>query len=260
MDSSLEENQLPETAKIPETVEEHPVSEELSSQNEEQKGLGDLVKAQAAQYQYIEGLEDNIFSDGVVDENEVQNVNFCKAQVLLQLVSVETFASHLGAKDPRRKAVDVLLTHLYKCYGKTERLREKVVAGKFQSDYEKNVAEAKFGYGRFGYDRYRSFRDDMLIPQDKHINLILPMMGFAGLSFLKDFLNNPEDRIKAQIPELIKEFMTKASSKEKDDSNLWAEGLVDLLSKMKGVKAMKNALEGGNILATVKQLGGSKGI
>lgn len=265
MDLNLEENQMPATPQIPESQAESqgekselPVeqsSEELQeSQTKIEKGLTDLVKAQAIQYQYIERLENEIFSDGRVDENEVQNVSFCKSQVLLQLVSIESFAAGLDAKDPRRTAVDALLSHLYKCYDKTEKLRSKAQAGKFQSDYEKEVAEEKFGCRR-----RRPVTDEMLKPTDRHIHLMVPAISLAGMSFLKDFLTNPEERIKAQMDDLIEEFQTKTSSEEKDFSKLWSESLVSELSKIKGVQSMIHALEGKNIIPTVKQMAGSKG-
>lgn len=214
-----------------------------------------LVETQAAQYQYLESLEARIFADGAIDEGELDNVNYCKSEVLLQLVSVESFAASLNEDDSRKKAVNVLLSHLYKCYGKTERLRLRAIDEKFQTDYQKAVGVEKINQRD---ERNMTMTDDFLMPKDRRISLGGAGISIAGLGFLKEFVSDPEQRLKAQMPDLIQELAKKMTGSEQNIANQWVGQLVDELSKLKGVKSMASALEGNNMMTALKQLAAGK--
>lgn len=228
-------------------------SEDLSVDST--NSLTGLVETQASQYQYIESLENRIFADNAVDENELNDAAFCKSQVLLQLVCVESFAAGLQTDDPRRTVVDTLLSHLYKCYDKTEKVRSKAAAEKFQTDYQKQIGAERV---KERHER-NIMADDYLMPRNNHISLMIPGMSIASIGLLKELVENPQERVKAQLPDLIEELGVKMTPDQKEFANLWTGKLVDELGKFKGAKAMMNALEGNNIMTALKQLAGGKG-
>ncbi len=256
MENSNEEVK-PEVPEVPVTPEEQPI--ETVEDKVQEDPLKDLVSVQAAQYRYLEKLDEHIFSDGEVEVSELQNIEFCKSQIVMQVVSMESYAAGLSANDPRRKTVDAVLAHLYKSYKKTEDMRNRAVSGRFRTEYRKDVAEAIYGDSYTGsHHRNQVVTDDMLMPNNKQLSLNLMNttgLGVAAgaLSFVKDFINNPEECLKAQKDDLIAEFVAKATPEEKVFSNQWSEALISQLAPVKDVKMISNLLEGKTNLGSVIQ-------
>ena len=206
----------PEPEITPEEVRE---SAENQPSTDVQAQASDAIRLQAARYAYIEKLENRLASDEQLSPNDLNDVMHCKAQVLLELVGVSSYAAQLPSDNPNRKAVDVLIKHLYKCYDKTENLRAKIM---------KNVQDKR---SKKQWEEYTL----LARPTDK-------------------FFIYRDESIKAQMPDLIEEFAAKITGTDKETTHKFITNLLDGLTKLKNTKSMTSVLEGIDSFANLLSL------
>lgn len=274
------EQQKPEQVEAtPATQEAQPAPEKAEQQDESAlDSAKNAIQSQAQRYAYIEKLE------GLLDTNpngeasfaDFTNVLHCKTQVLLELVSVAGYVSTLPADSPQHKAADVLMSHLYKCYDKTEKLREKMLShhqymrNRRQRDAWffslENQEELRRPYvennplaGAFGAYMGGIAKD---LPGSKRINLVDIARSTGSTAILNDLIRHPSELIKAQMPDLISELYAKATDTDKETANKYIHGLLENLTALKKPKSMNDALEGINAFSNLLAMGSSmaKGI
>lgn len=259
-----------EKKETPETVQE------LAPEADKEAEAGtasakNAIQLQAQRYAYIEKLESllDYSADVDVNMNDFNNVLHCKTQVLLELVSVAGYVATLPANDPQKKAADVLMSHLYKCYDKTEKLREKMLHKKYymhsrkQRDaffysvsyqdflnqpYEENNPLA----GAFGKFMGAVVQD---LPPDKRIHLAGIARSTGSTDLLTDLIRHPSSSIKAQMPNLITELYAKATDTDRQTANSYIQGLISNLTTLKNTKSMSDALEGVNAVSNLLTIG-----
>lgn len=247
--------------KIEEKTEEvlPPVNEaEVSNEERQETGIpaADLIKQQAMQSQYIEKLEAILLKDEITDY-DMQNIDYCRAQILSQLVGVTAFAEQLTKTDERAKAVSVIESHLAKTYAKISGLKEKLARKRGQAGIKTDLAETMLGA-----NKTRTVTDEMQMPHLKHIQLYIvatavPIMG--QIAFGK-MLSDPNSRLTSLMPTLLEEFKQKTSTEEKDSFMAWADTLSKGLSALGNKKSMQNALNGVDLSKVMNALMGEKGI
>lgn len=255
-----------------------------------------LIDQQALQSQYIEKLE-KLLSKEDVTEQDVQNVEFCKAELLAQFLTVSSFSSSLQNSDSRKKAADVLSSHLGKLYSKTAKIKEKLAQKASLELLDRDVREMKFGSGK----PTTVVTDEMLQGRDLKRVCFLLAGGLSALvanpvlreavtnpnaktrskalavakaqssaeksgsdgtlfSMLTDLVNNPEKRLNAQLPDLLGEFNRKIGDDDKNQFFSWADKLVTGLSNLGGKASMINALQGKGLSKVMGNILGSKDI
>lgn len=232
--------------------------EENSNTNEENP-----VAIQAARYAYISNLESRILSDDEsVSDNDLMDVNNCKSQVLVELVSVANYASELPADSPQKKAAEVLMKHLYKCYEKTERMQERTRAAREKTKYINDVKQVAFeDLPRQYYLQQRNIiTDAQLMPNSNVIDLTGLGLSTGSVAMLSQLIKNPSESIKAQLPDLIDELGKRLTGEDKKVSDTYIGKLLTELSTHKTEKAMFDVLEGNNIAAHVMALAGGKSL
>ncbi|MBQ8250951.1 MAG: hypothetical protein IJY92_03450 [Alphaproteobacteria bacterium] len=255
-----------------------------------------LINQQALQSQYIEKLEKLLLKEDVT-EQDVQNVEFCKAELLAQFLTASSFSSSLQNSDSRKKAADVLSSHLGKLYSKTAKIKEKLAQKASLELLDRDVREMKFGSGK----PTTVVTDEMLQGRDLKRVCFLLAGGLSALvanpvlceavtnpnaktrskalavakaqssaeksgsdgtlfSMLTDLVNNPEKRLNAQLPDLLGEFNRKIGDDDKNQFFGWADKLVTGLSNLGGKASMLNALQGKGLSKVMGNLLGSKDI
>ncbi len=217
-----------------------------------------LIRQQALQSQYIEKLEKLLLKDEIT-EQDMQNVEYCKAELLSQFLGVTSFSSSLADTDARKKAADILSSHLGNLYAKTAKLKEKLAKKEALSIIQNDVSETKFGASS---TKYRTITDNMLTPDLKNISILassLTAFVFEKTP-LKNLVNNPKTRLTAMLPDLMDEFEQKTTSDEKESFLKWANVLTTGLSKLGSVKSMMSALQGKDISKIMGKLMDSKNI
>lgn len=256
----MEENKEIEEVQPETEVEKEPETQAVEAvENNEEKKEVSPVDVQAMQYQYLLKLEKEVFADGEVSSSEFQNICFCKAQILAQLVSVEAYARDLPEGATGKKAIEALREHLYKAYDRAEKLREKAARERRETKYKDQLADSFFGTNK----RYRDIEPDFGKVDDSKIKIALMQLapGLAAAIEMKKLIENPSERIKSMMGNLLGEFDTKATDAEKSSSAKWVENLVTSLSGMTNVPNMLKALEGNNIATSlIKNVIGSKGV
>ncbi len=253
-----------------------------------------LINQQALQSQYIEKLEKLLSKDDVTDQ-DIKNVEFCKAELLAQFLGVISFSSTLSNTDGRKKAADVLSSHLAKLYSKATKLKEKLARKADLGVLGNDVMETKFGASKPDV-----VTDDMLAGRDLKKVCILLAGGFAMIfsnptyreaamnpsaetrskalamvkaqnatqnsgtgtlfSVLTDLVSSPEKRLTAQLPDLLDEFNQKVVGEDRNQFTNWAESLVTGLSNLGGKNSILNALQGKDMSKIMGNLMGSKNI
>lgn len=216
------------------------------------------IELQAARYAYIENLERRIMADGFVEQGELEDAMNCKAQVLLELVAVEDYASKLSKDDPSLLAVGVLKDHLYKCYNKTEKMRDRLAQERQRKIMEKHYEEFNFQTSRRRVDDYiyrekifernskfgGVIHDNDMLPKNNMINLAGLGLSAGSLGMLSQLIKNPSETIKAQMPDLLTEFAAKITGQDKETITGFIGDLTTGLNALKSAKAMTDALEG----------------
>ena len=283
-----------EVVKDEKVVDDAERAEDLLKKEEKDSVGSQLINQQALQSQYIEKLEKLLLKDDI-SEHDIQNVEFCKAELLAQFLGVTSFSSTLSNSDNRKKAADVLSSHLGNLYSKTTKLREKLAAKAGLAVLNNDVMETKFGSRKpdvvtddmlVGYDLKKvyfllgsAFAKIMANPalKEAFINPTpetkakalaankaqgsLKTKGSGTLfSLLTDFVNSPEKRLNAQLPDLLQEFNQKIGGDEKNQFFEWADKLVTGLSNLGGKNAILNALQGKDMSKIVGNILGSKDI
>ena len=219
------------------------------------------VALQAARYNYISHLENLILSeDESVSENDMMDVDNCKAQVLIELVSVAAYTSQLSADNPQKKAADALMKHLYKCYDKTQGMQEKIRAAREKTRYMKDVKQVILEDLPKRYSKQNIVTDDQLLPKNNVINLAGLGLGTGYIAMMEQLINNPRELIKAQMPNLIDELSGKITGSDKKISDTYIGKLLLDLSGYKNEKSMIDALEGKNITGNILALAGGKSL
>lgn len=210
-----------------------------------------VVQFQAQQSQYIDKLT-AIFSKDEISQEDVQNVEYCKAEILSQLLGMTSYAMQLSADDGRKVAADAVTSHLTKLYEKTAKLREEAARKKNKTIEHRDVMEAKFGSGKTDV-----VTDEMLQPDFKLVTLALvgAVPGLSKALSLKDLITNPTARLETLLPDLLKEFNQNTSDETKNSYQTWANLLVEGLGKLGGKNSMMNALQGKALTGMMKQLG-----
>ena len=283
-----------EVVKDEKVVDDVECAEDLLKKDAKDSESAGLINQQALQSQYVEKLE-KLLSKEDVTEHDIQNVEFCKAELLAQFLGVTSFSSTLSNSDNRKKAADVLSSHLGKLYSKTTKIREKLAAKADLGVLSNDVMETKFGASKTDV-----VTDDMLIGCDlKRVYFLLgsafakivanPVLREAFMnpnvetkakalasiktqsagkqktsvslvSMLTDLINDPEKRLNAQLPDLLQEFNQKIGGDEKNQFFEWADKLVTGLSNLGGKNAILNALQGKDMSKIVGNILGSKDI
>lgn len=214
-----------------------------------------LINHQAAQSQYVEKLEKLLLKDDIT-EQDVQNVEFCKAELLSQFLGAVSFSSSLSDSDARKKAADALSSHLEKLYAKTAKLKEKLALKEKETMQQYDIRDTKFN------THSPIITDNMLDSDWKKLAISTSVLASIAISKtpLKDLINNPATRLKAMLPDLLDEFNQKTTPDEKDSFSKWANTLATGLSKLGGTKSIASALQGKNIASLVGKLFDSKNI
>lgn len=217
-----------------------------------------LINQQALQSQYIEKLEKLLLKDEIT-EQDIQNVEYCKAELLSQFLGATSFSTSLGDTDIRKKAADALSSHLGSLYAKTTKLKERLAQKGALSVIRNDVDEARFGAS---VDRYRTVTDDMLMLDLKKISLVTASVSafIFEKTPLKNLIDNPKTRLSAMLPDLMDEFNQKTSSEEKESFSKWASMLTTGLSKLGSVKSIMNALQGNDVSKIMGKIMDSKDI
>lgn len=212
------------------------------------------IKIQAARYAYIEKLENRLAGNERLTPNDLNNVLHCKAQVLLELVGVSNYVAEMPASSPNRKAAEVLIKHLYKCYDKAENLRSKIIS-------TKNDKRGKHQWEDYRYRMLKNqnvfspvFTDEILLSQNKVINLSKTGLTAGTTGMLSQLINNPSECIKAQMPNLIAEFASKITGTDKETTSKFITSLLNGLTQLKNTKSMTDVLEGVNTFANLLTL------
>ena len=261
------EREAKEREEAEKALAEQVVSETKTAEAEQPTAGETAIEIQAARFSYIENLERRIMADNFVEQGELDDATHCKTQVLLELVAVEGYASKLGPNDPSQKSIGVLREHLYKCYNKTEKMRERLVKernknlmGKHYEEFDyqtnrrpKNMAEAM----PFWIQTNKSGFNIMHDQNSNIINLSGLGLSAGSMGMLSQLIKNPAESIKAQMPDLITEFASKVTGKEKQDVTNFITELTNGLNNLTSVKAMGEALEG--VGTMVKMLSAIKG-
>lgn len=246
---------------IPENTEVTPVEEaEIPVENTEKP-----IALQAARYTYLEQLESRVFDDETIDDNEVALVNTCKSQVLLELVCVADYVTQLPADSPQKKAADVLLNHLYKCYEKVHNMQQRARDTERETRYLKDVAHESFSGTAQNRQKSASFADNVitdrqLLPNTNVINLAGLGLTGGSLAMLTQLINNPTETLKAQLPDLIDELGSRLAKDDKTSAYQFIGQLLTDLTGLKNIKAMTNALEGRNIAVNMLSMATGKGL
>ncbi len=260
-----EEAERAEKALAEQTAETVTPTENENTASQSTGHIESAVELQAARYAYIENLERRIMADDFVEQGELEDAMNCKAQVLLELVAVEDYASKLGKDNPSLPAIGVLKDHLYKCYNKTEKMRDRLaqerqkqLLGKQHEeyDYQQRHNTINLEYPELLRNKQYNFG----VFQDKNNNMInLTGLGLSAgsVGMLSQLIKNPSESIKAQMPDLITEFASKVSGQDKEAINGFIGSLTAGLNTFKSVKAMTDALEGVGQMA--KMLSALKG-
>lgn len=236
----------------PENVEEVSVKESDSQEHAvDNVNASDLIQQQARQSEYIDKMNALLNKEDISLE-DVKMVEYIKSEVLAQLVGVTVFSNNLQADDPRVKAAGALSKHLTNMYTKTELLREKMEKKRLAHLEKMDVADAYFGPNSSRADN-RVITDEMLMPNMHQLTLSLKQSSpkMIGALMLVDFLKDPEARLKAMMPDLIKEFDGKTTASEKQTFSKWAENLIGGLVEMKTNRAIMNALSGNKMANTL---------
>lgn len=255
-DEKQEELSLdPEKEETQQVVEVSRSNDEMSAND----NMGvQLVRQQALQSQYIEKLEKLLLKDEITAQ-DMQNVEYCKAELLSQFLGATSFSSSLADTDGRKKAAEILSSHLGNLYAKTAKLKEKLAKKEALSIIQNDVSETKFGASS---TKYRTITDNMLSPDLKNISILAGSL--TALIFektpLKNLVNNPKTRLTAMLPDLMEEFEQKTTSDEKESFLKWANVLSTGLSKLGSVKSMMSALQGKDISKIMGKLMDSKNI
>ena len=264
-EQEAKEREEAEKALAEQTAETTVSAENENTEASSTAHIESAVELQAARYGYIENLERRIMADDFVEQGELDDAMNCKAQVLLELVAVEDYASKLGKDSPELKAIGVLREHLYKCYNKTEKMRDRLaqerqkrLLGKQHEEYD---YQQRHGTIQIEYPkmlRNRNFGFDVM--QDKNNNMInLTGLGLSAgsMGMLSQLIKNPAESIKAQMPDLIMEFASKVTGEDKETITGFIGELTAGLNTFKSAKAMADALEGVGKMA--KMLSAIKG-
>ncbi len=246
-DISVEETKAAEASAAVESTE----NQKTESGNVSEEALN-AIRLQAARYAYIEKLENRLANEEHLTPRDINDVIHCKAQVLLELVGVSGYAAHISADSPNRMAVDTLIKHLYKCYDKTEQLRDKIMKNINQKRSKKQWED--FTLLSRPHDKFYIYRDEFLLPQNNVINLtnIGLTAGTAGM--LSQLIKNPSESIKAQMPDLIEEFASKITGTDKETTHKYINSLLEGLSNLKNPKSITAVLESIGSLTTMLSL------
>lgn len=239
----------PEPEITPEEVRE---SAENQPSTDVQVQASDAIRLQAARYAYIEKLENRLASDEQLSPGDLNDVMHCKAQVLLELVGVSSYAAQLPDNSPNRKAVDVLIKHLYKCYDKTENLRAKIM--KNAQDKRSKKQWEEYTLLARPLDKSFIYRDEFMLPKNNVINLTNVGLTAGTAGMLSGLIKNPSESIKAQMPDLIEEFASKITGTDKETTHKFITNLLDGLTKLKNTKSMTSVLEGIDSFANLLSL------
>ena len=86
-----------EVVKDEKVVDDAERAEDLLKKEEKDSVGSQLINQQALQSQYIEKLEKLLLKDDI-SEHDIQNVEFCKAELLAQFLGVTSFSSTLSRK------------------------------------------------------------------------------------------------------------------------------------------------------------------
>lgn len=227
--------------------------ETAQSENQNTSEADKLINIQAARYMQISNLESNVFNDDMITNDEVNRISFCKSQVLLELVRVEDYVSKMPADTPYKKAAEVLLKHLYKCYDKVDKMQNRAREQAQQTRYKKDVrhellnTEAQLRRLNAGM----AVDDSSLLPSANTINLQKMALPAGATSMLAQFINNPVASLKSQMPDLIEEMDNKLSETDKLNSEKIISTLIVGLARFKNEKQMANALEGTNLAGNI---------
>ncbi len=250
----------------PEAEKTEPVEEVVANSNEtEVKDEGmNPISIQAARFAHIEHLG-KILDDGEVTEDELNDVALCKSQVLVELVGLIDYTSTLPANSPLRQAAGVLEKHLYKCYEKTDRLQAAARTRAIETRYLKDIKHELQGNPEEKAEQERKisaliFSDQSMMPANNVINLSGLGLTTGSIGMLSQFINSPSETLKAQIPNLLEEFVSKVTGDEKSQAGQFFNSLLKGLSALKGERAMTDALEGKNLAANLLSLVGGKGL
>ena len=250
---------MKEKEQIENEVLDEVVAPEIPGVDDQEKPVltaADLIKQQAAQSQYIEKLEAILMKEDVT-EFDLQNIEFCRAQILSQLVGVVAFSEQLKKDDERAKAAAVLEAHLSKVYAKVSGLKEKVARKHGQKAVKDDLAE-----NMLGANKTRTVTDEMLMPHMKDIQVYIvatavPLMG--KIAFGK-MVSDSNTRLASLMPSLLEEFNRKTSVEDKAAFTSWADMLTKGLNALGNKKSMQNALAGVDLSKVMSALMGEKGI
>ncbi len=250
----------------PEIEKTEPVAEVQPTENEgETKDVGmNPISVQAARFAYIDQL-DKVFDDGAVSESELNDIALCKSQVLVELVGLIDHVATLPSDSPLKKAADVLEKHLYKCYEKTDRIQAKARAKAIETKYLKDVTHELQGNPdektrRMMQGWAQIFSDNTMMPTNNVINLTGLGLSTGSIGMLSQFINNPSETLKAQLPNLLEEFTSKITGGEKTQAGQFFNTLLNNLTSLKSERSMIDALEGRNMAANLLSLVGGKGL
>lgn len=254
-----EENNIPPETETKEEVKPEPeITPEEGRETAENQSIdvqtqaSDAIRLQAARYAYIEKLENRLASDEQLSPNDLNDVMHCKAQVLLELVGVSSYAAQMPADSPNRKAVDVLIKHLYKCYDKTENLRAKIMKN-VQDKRSKKQWEEYTLLAR-PHDKFFIYRDEFLLPKNNVINLTNVGLTAGTAGMLSSLIKSPSESVKAQMTDLVEEFAAKITGTDKETTHKFITNLLDGLTKLKNTKSMISVLEGIDSFANLLSL------
>lgn len=252
MEKELQEEKVIEAQEAENKAEEKVDEKETVAEEkrESENVAAQTVQHQALQSQYIDKLISSLSKDDITPE-DVQNVEFCKSEILSQLLGMTAFSMGLDKADQRKLAVDAVTSHLTKLYAKTAKLKEELARRQIKTVERIDVMEAKFGSGKQGV-----VTDEMLQPDFKTVQLAL-LTSIPGLSkalSLKDLVTNPTARLKSLLPDLLTEFDQKTSADDKQSYAQWANLLVEGLSAYSSKGAMLTALQGKGLSKMMKQL------
>ena len=283
-----EKKETEKTVNDEKALEENIKKDDVQAKAENASDGYQLINHQALQSQYVEKLEKLLLKEDITP-HDIQNVEFCKAELLAQFLGTVSFSASLSNSDERKKAADALSSHLSKLYGKTAKLKEKLALKANNESVGKDVMEAKFSNKEYavvtdemmGYDIKKicllvgtAFAAIVVDPKlraaatDPKANMAMKMMNSkqAGssktkgslFSLISEFVNSPEKRLNAQLPDLLKEFNQKTTDDEKNKFSNWANTLVTVLSKLVVNNSILNALQGKDLSKIMGNIFGSK--
>lgn len=258
---------------VEETVDEKPITEETKEEAKEQahKEESDSTKLaiqqQSSQFRYLEQLDNALTEEGDanVTDFDFDNALNCKAHVLLELVALADYTTKLSADNPNQKAAEVLTNHLYKCYDKAERIREKIASrrnylkGRKQRDefvysqLYQNMKDAPSDVNSL-FAAFGVVFDRDINPDNKVINLTGSSLSGGSLDMVKQLIKHPSESIKAQLPDLISEYTSKVTGIDKEKVDGFFDVLLKGLTALKNPKSMNAALEGINAVTNLLSL------